>query len=287
MGFGRGKVGSVVLARLKGQQVARAYNEAPNNPRSSRQMAQRSIFTSAVKFYTRGVQAFFKFAFENKDNRLSDYNAFMSQNAKLGLRMSKKAFEETTYPAIGPFMMTKGSLGQVNVVAAEDNSKYILALAGLTTSATMGALSQSMIDNLGLAVGDIITITEITAAGSTAENTPDIEPERRGDVTWLLKQFIIDPTSSATIADTLGTTITAAAGQLEIVPPGMTQSACGCAITVSRETSTGLKVSNTYLTLNDIADTIYQAGQSEAYNKAVIASWGAAPEAILQGSLVQ
>lgn len=287
MGFGRGKVGSVVLARSKGQQVARAYNDSPKNPRTHRQTNQRSVFMAATKFFSRGQKAFFKFAFENKKITSSDYNAFMSANAKVGLNHSKAAYDEATYPSIAPFMMTKGSLSELPLALNSEKTAFMLSATGLTTSATMGTLSQAIIDTYALEPGDIITLCYIEANGSNATNTPAINPDKRGQVKWTLKQFVLDTASEATIASVLGDVATATAGALSIVPSQMATSACAACITVSRETKEGLKVGNTYLCLNSIAQTIYEAGKEQAYIDQVLASWDSTGEAILQGKLVQ
>lgn len=285
MGYGRGKVGSIVLARSKGQQVARAYNDSPKNPRSRKQTMQRSVFMAATKFYSRGTKAFFKFAFEGKKITSSDYNAFMASNAKVGLNHSKAAYDESTYPSIAPFMMTKGSLTEMPLALNSAKTAFELTATGLTTSATIGGLSDALINTYGLQGGDIITLCIIVANGSNAENTPAVEPDKRGQVVWTLKQFILDVASTATISSVLGSDVAAAAGALTITPSQMATSACGACVTVSRETTEGLKVCNTYLTLNEIGEDIYEAGKEQAYIDAVMASWKSTGEAILQGSL--
>lgn len=287
MGQARGKVGSIVLARSKGQQIARAYNEKPKNPRTNMQMAQRSVFMSAVNFYTHGKQAFFQFAFENKGAKLSDYNAFMSENAKLGNRMTRDQYNQSTYPSIAPWLMTKGTLGELTPELNASESAFELPLAGLATTATIGDVSAAIIAAYGYQIGDIITLTVITANGSNAENTPDLHPEKRGLIEWNLKQFVLDTASTATIADTLGSIVTAEAGKLVITPAEMASDAIGVAMTVSRQTADGLKVSNTYLQLNPAAQTIYENCHTASYIGQVLADWGASGEAILQGSLVQ
>lgn len=287
MGYARGKVGSVVLARSKGQQITRAYNESPKNPRSEKQMLQRSAFMAATKFFSRGQQAFFKFAFENKSPKQSDYNAFMSENAKKGLHMSQAAFNETSYPSIAPFMMTKGSLAELPLTLNSGKTFFEVEATGLTSSANIGELSTAIMNTYGALAGDIVTICVIVANGSNAENTPAVEPEKRGQVKWNIKQFIINPESSESIVTVLGTIITANPGSLIVTPTQMATSACAACITLSRETPEGLKVGNTYLELNDIAATIYTQGQAPGYIGDVLASWKATGSAILQGSLVQ
>lgn len=285
MGYARGKVGSVVLARSKGQQITRAYNESPKNPRSEKQMLQRSVFMAATKFFSRGQQAFFKFAFENKSPKQSDYNAFMSENAKRGLHTSQAAFTEATYPSIAPFMMTKGSLAELPLLLNSGKTAFELEVNGLQTSASIGDLSQSLISTYGAQEGDIVTLCVIVANGSNADNTPSVEPDKRGQVKWTIKQFIVDTASFAAITDALGAIVTAGTGSLLVTPTQMSTSACAACITLSRDTQEGLKVGNTYLELNDIALTIYENGNDAEYIGKVLDSWKATGSAILQGSM--
>lgn len=287
MGFGRGKVGSVVLARSKGQQVARAYNDAPKNPRSEGQMLQRSIFASAVKFFSQGRQAFYQFAFENKNSKQSDYNAFVSANAKRGMHISKLAFDESTYPVLASWMMSKGSLPELDLTFDTANSTYVLALPGLAAGANWGAVSQLLKDTYGLNGGDIVTIVTINAQGSDASNTPAIEPEKRGQIKWDIKQALLDVDSEAAVADIFGTGAVAVAGAINFMGVATATTACGACVTVSRITDGGLKVNDSYIVLNGVAETIYEACLAQGYIDEVLVSWKATGKAILEGSLVQ
>lgn len=52
LGFGRGKVGDVVFSRLNGEQVTRARNRSPRNPRTPLQLLQRVLLKSASVAYS-------------------------------------------------------------------------------------------------------------------------------------------------------------------------------------------------------------------------------------------
>lgn len=287
MGFGRGKVGSVVLARSKGQQVARAYNDAPKNPRSEGQMMQRSIFASAVKFFSQGRQAFYQFAFENKSSKQSDYNAFVSANAKRGMHISKPAFDESTYPVLASWMMSKGSLPELDLTYDTSNKTYILSLPGLAAGAKWGAVSQLLKATYGLNGGDIVTIVTINANGSDASNTPAIEPEKRGQIKWDIKQALLDVDSESDVAEIFGTGASAMVDKIKFNGVATDTTACGACVTVSRITDGGLQVNDSYIVLNSVAETIYENCQAKGYIDEVLASWKASGKAILEGSLVQ
>lgn len=286
MGFGRGKVGSVVLARSKGQQVARAYNDAPKNPRSEGQMMQRSIFASAVKFFSQGRQAFYQFAYENKSAKQSDYNAFVSANAKRGMHVSKAAFDESTYPVLAPWMMSKGSLPELDLVYDNEGNKYKLNLPGLSAGANWGAVSQLLKDMYGLNGGDIVTIVTINAQGSNADNTPAVEPEKRGQIKWDIKQALLDVGSESAVADIFGTGAVAIEGGITFMGVASADTACGACVTISRMTDAGLKVNDSYIVMNGVAATIYENCKAQDYIDEVLASWKASGKAILEGGML-
>lgn len=52
LGFGRGKVGDVVLYRAYGEQIARARNRSPKNPKSPLQLLQRVIMKTVSTAYS-------------------------------------------------------------------------------------------------------------------------------------------------------------------------------------------------------------------------------------------
>lgn len=286
MGFGRGKVGSVVLARSNGQQVARAYNDAPKNPRSEGQMLQRSIFASAVKFFSQGRQAFYQFAFENKSSKQSDYNAFVSANSKRGMHVSKAAFDESTYPVLAPWMMSKGSLPELDLVYDNEGNKYKLNLPGLSAGATWGAVSQLLKDMYVLNGGDIVTIVTINSQGSNADNTPAVEPEKRGQIKWDIKQALLDVGSESAVADIFGTGAVAIEGGITFMGVASADTACGACVTISRMTDAGLKVNDSYIVMNGVAATIYEKCKAQDYIDNVLASWKASGKAILEGGML-
>lgn len=287
MGFGRGKVGSVVLARSNGQQVARAYNDAPKNPRSEGQMMQRSIFSSAVKFFSQGRQAFYQFAFENKSAKQSDYNAFVAANAKRGMHVSKAAFDESTYPVLAPWMMSKGSLPELDLVYDNERNEYNINLPGLNSRANWGEISQLLKDMYGLNGGDIVTIVTINAQGSNADNTPAVEPKKRGQIKWDIKQAALDVGSDLDVPDFFGAGSSSFEGGITFKGVTSADTACGACVTISRMTDAGLKVNDSYIVLNGVAATIYENCKAQDYIDEVLASWKATGKAILEGSLVQ
>lgn len=248
LGYARGSVGDVTFSRVKGNQVAKARNRNPSNPNTIPQAMQRSLFADAVRFYTRGVQNAFKFAFERKLENESDYNAFMRLNVNRGVRIGKTP--ESMYPAIGDWLVADGSItpplkedagtdiataGYVvgaYLTADSEPTEYSqgsnlpvstisLAFSSSLSSQTVGALSKALKSQFPqLRDGDFVTILLISQA--FCNPLFDLFPSSHGytdgvmeDPAWSFAQFTIDEGSKSnvsTIYHSPGTTLTVGAG---------------------------------------------------------------------------
>lgn len=233
LGYARGSVGDVTFSRVKGNQVAKARNRNPANPNTIPQAMQRSLFADAVRFYTRGVQNAFKFAFERKLENESDYNAFMRLNVNRGVRIGKSP--DSVYPAIGDWLVAEGSITPPlvsNAVASSASgdsyvgtyevhdttpSAYIegeelplsdITLGFATTAAptTIGVLSADLKAQYPqLRDGDFVTILLISQAftGNINDTFPSPSGSGEGlmeDPTWSFAQFTIDEGNTANVS---------------------------------------------------------------------------------------
>lgn len=294
LGKARGKVGSLVYSVLKGQQITRPLNDSPSNPRTPKQSIQRARFAAAVKFFTRGNQKFYKFAYENKKQVESDYNAFMRENVRRAPAISREAFNNYDYPVFAPWLMAKGTLPPID--NSIFNNKITAAFNVPVTEpypTTVGQLSAVLIENDAYQAGDIITLLTIN---SNYDGTyPSAQAEGSGKPQWTIRQIILDTTSTTTLEDALG--MQSGEGEQGLVLTDLPEETLlngtyGAFVCVhSRNTSSGLKTSTQELVLNPAAATAYDAAYEEGYKSAVIASWqaegsvDAQPEAILQGSI--
>ena len=233
LGYARGSVGDVTFSRVKGNQVAKARNRNPANPNTIPQAMQRSLFADAVRFYTRGVQNAFKFAFERKLENESDYNAFMRLNVNRGVRIGKTP--ESMYPAIGEWLVADGSItpplkqnvGDSSGSGAFVEGTYVVydttpaeyaqgddvptatITMGISVTAnptTVGALSTALKAQFPqLRDGDIVTILLIsqTFTDTLGELFPSPSGYAEGlleDPVWSFAQFAIDEGSTANIS---------------------------------------------------------------------------------------
>lgn len=308
MGMARGKVGDVVLTRLAGEQVARARNRAPKNPKTTKQMAQRAALATCVEFYTRGVKNLFKFAFESKKPSESDYNAFVRANIGIIPVQSHKSLVENN-SVFGPIIMSQGSLIEpaFNFGVDDEHGALMIKSTGTDGNAlTIGQLSKAIAERNGLADGDIITFVAIIADDDVLVDTLEnailygaLQSEKATQK-WIVKQFTLDFSSSALVSslnifDT--SNLLASSGQINLdqaVFKGLSyqeEYSCGLAVIASRTTANGVKVSTSTMMLNKAAKAASEIGTSNEWRQYVARTWNTstsldvAPENILQGSI--
>ena len=91
IGSAKGKIGNVVLTKLKGQNVAKSRNSSPANPRTPSQVDSRNRMKNAVLAW-KFLAGFFVYWLGVAKQKESIYNAFVSA--------SKNLFQ--TLPAVSP-----------------------------------------------------------------------------------------------------------------------------------------------------------------------------------------
>lgn len=291
LGYGRGAVGDLVLTRLKGQQVSKARNRHPNNPRTSLQMRQRAGFVAPLKFYTRGTQNFFQFAFENRRAKESDYNAFMRMNVGQGFPLTPSEFESRQFPALGNWQLTYGSLPPVPVrLLSTYSNSIVIDLPLPSASATWGVVSSMLVKAGAAQVGDIFTALVVDCDGTVCTATSiDVSPSVIP--IWRIWQKRIDPSSSEPfplpgcplrlITDSGSTYVGISASDF---PVNETCDALG--IVISRPTTKGLRVSSSVLKWGGYVQEFINFRNSASEIQRVLAEWGANSTAILNGGML-
>ena len=277
----RGKYGGGVFAVTKGQNIFREYNGQPANPRSYAQQAQRALLANMTKFYKRGTQNFYKFAFEDRTTRESDYNAFARNNMQQGVYFTKQIYDNPACPALGNFILTKGSISHsLKVVVMGDHAILLPKLS--TAITTIGQLASIIISSQpNLQVGDIFTLV-IAESDLQPGNTlySSIPP------TWVTIQFYLDP-NDTTLLTAVGLTCeeeaTSGNGYFIHTDINAVDRASFAALTISRPTDSGLKVSNTEMALSPAAAVLIDWNRGEYAKRECAVSWGGNPEAFLAG----
>lgn len=287
----RGKVGSVVFAVVKGQQISRVHNPKPANPQTYGQQAQRSLLANMTKFYKRGTSQFYKFAFEDKTVRESDFNAFARNNMQRGVFMHRMFYESQYVPALGRYKIASGSL--VSGIRTIFNGDLCLfdfganSITGDAATVTVGQVSTAiLVNNPGLAPGDILTFVLADSSMEANQTYADYVP------TWQIHQFVLDSNDPRTIAS-VGLNFqsfmvpgSSRRGFLTVSINGVDRASFGACI-ASRNTTGGLLVSNTDITLSAVGSVLTDWLRGDYAKREAAISWGGNPEAILQGSLLE
>ena len=289
VGVGRGKLGQAVYYRSKGNTVARSYNPEPQNRRTVAQQVQRSQFATAVKFFSRGVQNLFQFAFENKRPNESDYNAFMRYNAKRGIYFGPQQNASETYPAWGEWILSRGSLSTPRQ-AIIDDSKVVMQVPTLTVPPaqfdTLGELSEFLV-SVGYLQGDIFTFLAIdTGDLPGSEGQPFLEESLA--IEWIIRQFVVDTSSTQSLAD-LGIYVTPTSNLVTISTDAFCQdgNAGGGAVIFSRISNGKLLVCNSVFMMNELGQMALGYGRSDTWLDLVLEAWDVEQASILQGSVAK
>lgn len=294
LGYSRGSVGDVTFSRLKGQQIAKARNRNPNNPKTKTQMMQRSLFVSATKFYQQARAKFFKFAFEDKKYHESDFNAFMRHNVKNGTNMTQEAVQAYNYPALGLWALSKGSL-EPFVQKADGN--YYKANTGIVVPSNyqvptkVGELSKTLIQSNRFQVGDMLTMVNYGFTRVGEAPVPALAPLNDDYYTYFTyKQMVINTESTESLTKyDIGVEVDGTTHVLYITSTGAVYDERYVAVCLihSRQTANGLLVSDSVLLPSALFDEAVKACADDAYIQQVLNAWGATEEAILSPRSVQ
>lgn len=278
----KGKLGETVLAVVKGQQVQRAYNAEPLNPRSNKQTAQRIVFSSAVKLFKSAIAQQFKFAFEDKRQQESDYNAFMRHNAKNGMIIARDQFVNKNFPSLGAFLLSFGSLEEVKTDTnlGDDEQEFPYDKDYESTATTLQQVATRFKNTYNLLDGDIITIVHIKSQASSISDNPTSAPS------WNVIQVKVGDTSDARTIESVRSTVNISDDDNKLLLTMNSNYAEGCAIIFSRPSSSGLIVSTSRIIYNNTCYAILNASKDPAYIKQAKNSWGMGTSAVLEGSLL-
>lgn len=319
----KGKLAGTTLYKGKQGTVQREI-VTPTNPQTHTMMAHRALFAECAKFYSNGMKAFFKFAFERKPANLTDFNAFMKANVNNGAYLPKSVVESYAFPMIGNFLMTDGSLGSLSpdMVEAEkiDGVTYINLyafkqgeIATQTPTATIGDVSRIILgmDSVTYQAGDIVTIVFINGnayyPGGPLESAYMVADEQRHPE-WNVVQFYLDVDDDRNFAETVGCSASivnfeeedgSVSGYLEFaletkfITSNLISAVCAGAVVISRNSPNGLMVTTSRLLPNwmtrALLERINPSGAyiPRDYVQYVATSWGAKGDAVLKGSIAK
>lgn len=164
LGMGRGSVGDVTFYRADGQQLSRARNRKPRNPKSNAQLIQRAISATIVQAYKAG-SIIFDHSFEGKSVPAGSQRAFLSTNmrklrdeilAQINLPAAQTSASvvapRSVYPVPNKYRISEGSLVQnLFTIKATDSTFELVA-------ANQGEAVSQFLARLGISAGDIFTL---------------------------------------------------------------------------------------------------------------------------------
>lgn len=173
LGFGRGKIGDIVMYRANGTQVTRARNRSPKNPQTPLQLLQRVILKTSAGAYSM-LQEITNHSFQGLAEGTPSQSRFTELNVKyfrtllkdeiesgvaeeiLASNKTNFASKSTSLPEMNPYVVSEGSMGSqmVQFVGGLFSLMFVVPQAG-ATAATL--TYQQVVDGLGLTRGDQIT----------------------------------------------------------------------------------------------------------------------------------
>ena len=181
LGHARGKVGSLVFARVNGQQVTRARAEVVKNPQTDAQVVQRLLMNTCAQAYSR-MAAICDHSFEGIKNGQDSMSYFMKRNLnELRSILADQGSLDTdeilvvpigqSFVATNEFVISKGSLPVVNTTSVANN--------GVGFKAPQGTY-KSLLDYYGLQRGDQLTICAFVGTSQS-------------DIAFKYARIILDP----------------------------------------------------------------------------------------------
>lgn len=297
LGYLRGSIGDITFFRANGQQLSRARNRAPANPRTVAQMDVRATMACAVKFYTQVGTNFFKYAFEGKKDKESYFNAFVKNNILLGGYIGKQASRVYDFPALGAWQISSGTLPEITAPFPQSVNGVVFSVGTVsgTPLTTISDLSKALIgsDSSRWREGDILTCLCYCATNySTLPTISTDQGNRAYTAVWQIRlstsnkdtlpslEFPLLEMSFECVLNSDGLSFIGSTGS------EYTNNLYCFGMIHSRNTASGLKVSSSTMVAPQSPDLLSIVSlPSGSYYNAVIADWQATDEAVLQGGL--
>lgn len=297
LGYLRGSIGDITFFRAKGQQLSRARNRAPANPRTVLQMDQRAKMACAVKFFTQVGSNFFKYAFEGKKDKESYFNCFVKNNIYTGGYIGKQASRVYDFPALGNWQISAGTLPEITAPFPQSANGvvYNVGTVSSTPIETVSGLTSALIgsDSSRWREGDILTLLCYCATNYSTLPTIYIDQGNRAlTALWQIRlstsntdtlpsvEFPLLEMTFDCLLDSDGLKFYGSSGS------EYTNNLYCFGLVHSRNTAKGLRVSSSTIVAPQAPDLLSVVSLSSgSYYNAVIADWQATEEAILQGGL--
>ena len=149
------RLAGAVLYQNNGQTLIRELAASVSNPRTASQMTQRVRLSNCVAVY-RANKFWMKYAFEDKKDKESDYNAFIGENISNNAVALTKSEVNAGAAVAAPYTITRGSIGSIEQSIVDDDlhtNLFLLDDVEISTI-TVGEFSRQLIGaNNGIVEG--------------------------------------------------------------------------------------------------------------------------------------
>lgn len=271
LGYARGKVGSLVFSRLKGQQITKAYNPRPSNPKSLQQQTQRTRIGALVNFF-RSAIALLDHSFCDRPISWSSYNAFISANLSGSFAWLTRSMIDNGGAVVCPYRISKGGMPPIQITGTGDNSVTNIALgslANISAATSVATLSQAMVDNNpNILMGDQLSYVSFIQSTLT-DGTPQVRT--------VLYEMTLDGTSTDRVRDLLPAQATEVRNGC--LAHGSHVADGGFAWILSRRVNGRLDCSTQSIILN--STTLFDTLSSVVAEEAAVATYDPTPEPFL------
>lgn len=274
---GKQKLGGVVLYQLNGQTLARELAPSISNPRTTSQMTQRVRLANLVAFY-KANKSWMKHSFEDKSERSSDYNAFVSANIGTNLVALTKSEAAGGAAVVGPYQITRGSLLSIEHTLSGSTIKTNINLGNyqITATTTIGALSAAILaNNLTLSEGMQLSLIVNTQQAGNASQQPYI--------VCRAYELILYTSSTSLLTDFFPESVTSVAAGTNNYALGLnttTYAEGGAAFILSQTAGGVTRVSSQRIQMFG-SQSVYNAHISASALAAAIASYGESTDVFL------
>lgn len=174
LGYARGKVGDLVLTRVGGQQVQRAYNATPRNPKTKAQTVQRTKLANLINLYRRGKNLL-DHSFTNRKENQSSYNAFISRNINMVPVHLTRSQAAAAMSVVGPMVVSDGVIPPITITGGGVDAVTNISVPGLVIdeNTTIAMVSRIIIaNNPDWQEGDQLTYVSVVQNGGVNGGYP-------------------------------------------------------------------------------------------------------------------
>lgn len=288
----RGQLGGMVYSTYGGQTIVREKPAVVRNPRTNSQMNQRVKMANVVGLYRPNKTWMEKWAFPERPEKWSNYNAYMSENlAKSVISLTK---EESTWgvAVLEPLTFTKGSLPIIPCTFNRVSGWItdIMLHYEFDPTWTVAEFTQNLLySSIGWQEGDQLSIIIMEQYMRTVAYTPNISsgapvPTIKPVVETLTYEVTLDSSNTTDHMEDFGFEEVFAQNRTLIIPPnavclGSEAVAHGILFVHSRKGENGISVSTQALILDNY--TTFNQYASIEQRRQARASYNATPDAFL------